>query len=68
MIKGCLNQNPKMKNQKPNGRLVFIPKEGDEVTLINNKPFPLLQADKKQYSYMPDYQKSKGELRLRYAN
>lgn len=50
-----------------NGRLVFIPIEGEEKTLINNKPFPLLQADKKQYSYMAEYQKSKGKLKLRYA-
>lgn len=48
------------------GKLIFIPKIGNPRTVIENKPFALLQTEKRRLIKEPQYEKAKGKLVVKY--
>ena len=52
---------------KKTGKLVWIPKLGNPVTVLDKKPFALLQRERTRLQKEPKYEKCKGKFKLKYA-
>jgi len=53
-------------HDKKQGKLIWITTKGIERTVIENKPFALIQVEKKRLSKEPQYEKCKGKFVVKY--